>query len=84
MLFLHGWALGRHSYRRAIDALARRDWQVIVPGLPGFGGTPNLRADEVSLDGYAAWVARFLDAIDIGEPAAVVGYSFGGGVAAAL
>jgi len=57
--------------------------QVYAPALPGFGGTPNLRQSP-TFDGYAEWVAQFLDAVGVDEPAFVVGHSFGGGVAIKL
>ncbi len=83
MVFLHGWALGQRSYRRALKRLVHLGCRVYAPALPGFGGTPNLPAAP-SFDGYANWVAKFLDAVGVDEPAFVVGHSFGGGVAIKL
>ena len=42
VVLLHGWALGQHTYRSVIDAIASQDCRVIAPSLPGFGGTPAL------------------------------------------
>lgn len=81
VLLLHGWALGQHTYRSVIDAIASQDCRVIAPSLPGFGGTPALPDDEFSLRGYSAWVRELLDVLDVREPVVVVGHSFGGGVA---
>lgn len=83
VVFLHGWALGHHSYRRALKRLVNLGCRVIAPALPGFGGTPNLPASP-TFSGYADWVAKFLDAVGVEEPAFVVGHSFGGGVAIKL
>ena len=80
LLFLHGWGLGYRAYRRSLQRLADQGAHVIAPALPGFGGNPALPAEEVSFAGYAAWVVRFLDTLDVAEPVAVVGHSFGGGV----
>jgi len=80
LLFLHGWGLGYRAYRRSLQRLADRGARVIAPALPGFGGNPALPATELSFAGYAAWVGEFLDAVDVAEPVAVVGHSFGGGV----
>ena len=80
LLFLHGWGLGYRSYRRALERLASQGARVIAPALPGFAGNPGLPAEELSFAGYAAWAARFLYAIGVDEPVAVVGHSFGGGV----
>ena len=46
-----------------------------------YDGTADLPGSSFSLRGYAQWVAGLLDALDIEEPAVVVGHSFGGGVA---
>jgi pimeloyl-ACP methyl ester carboxylesterase len=83
VVFLHGWALGQRSYRRALKRLVHLGCQVYAPAMPGFGGTPNLR-QPATFDGYADWVAQFLDAVGVDEPAFVVGHSFGGGVAIKL
>lgn len=81
VLFLHGWGLDHRVYKRALARLATAEVRVIAPALPGFGGSAPLAASARSLAGYAAWLADFLDAIGVTEPAQVVGHSFGGGVA---
>jgi pimeloyl-ACP methyl ester carboxylesterase len=83
-LFLHGWGLRPNAYRRPILAMSRAGCRVYAPALPGFGGTNELRADQRTFAGYAAWVGRFLDAVDEDEVALVAGHSFGGGVATAF
>ena len=82
VLLLHGWALGQHTYRDVISAIAEQGCRVVAPALPGFGGSAELPGDEFSLRGYAEWVAELLDVVGIDEPMVVVGHSFGGGVAA--
>ena len=84
VLFLHGWALGHHSYKRALKRLVQLGTRVYAPALPGFGGTADLPDDAFSLAGYAAWVDRFCAEVGLDEPALVVGHSFGGGVAIKL
>src|SRR4030088_1750710 len=81
VLFLHGWALGQHAYKRALKRLVHLGCQVFAPALPGFGGTADLPKSEFSLAGFAAWVDGFLTAVDIDEPVFLIGHSFGGGVA---
>src|SRR5215218_7796952 len=81
VLFLHGWGLGQHSYKRALKRLVQLGCRVFAPALPGFGGTAELPKDEFSLVGYAAWVERFLQAVEVDEPVFLMGHSFGGGVA---
>jgi pimeloyl-ACP methyl ester carboxylesterase len=80
VLLLHGWALGHHSYRSVIEAMAAQGNRVIAPALPGFAGTADLPRSEFSLAGYARWVAALCDALDLDEKVVVVGHSFGGGV----
>lgn len=81
LVFLHGWGLGHHAYKRSMRRLVRLGVRVIAPALPGFGGTADLPEDRFSIQGYGDWVASFLDALDVHEPVIVVGHSFGGGVA---
>lgn len=55
--------------------------RVISPDLPGFGETPPLRGRAHDLDGYAAWLRAFVDAVAPG--AVVLGHSFGSIVSSA-
>jgi pimeloyl-ACP methyl ester carboxylesterase/glycine cleavage system regulatory protein len=84
VVFLHGWALGSRAYKGAMRRLTSRGCRVYAPALPSFGGTANLPRKEMNLDGYAQWVADFMAAMGIDEPALVIGHSFGGGVAIKL
>lgn len=84
VVFLHGWALAQHTYRDVIEQVAAQGCRVIAPSMPGFGGTADLPGDAFSISGYAQWVADLLDALEITEPAVLVGHSFGGGVAIRL
>lgn len=79
VVLLHGWGLTHRTYRKALQALVDEGMQVWAPAMPGFGGTPDL--PELSLEAYAAWVVRFLDAVGLEAPVTLVGHSFGGGVA---
>lgn len=84
VLFLHGWGLGHHSYKRALKRLVHLGCEVYAPAMPGFGGTDNLPAGSVDLIGYATWLGAFLDAVGVTEPVFLIGHSFGGGVAVRL
>jgi len=84
VVLLHGWALAQHAYRRVIEEIAEQGCMVIAPSMPGFGGSGDLAGAAFSLSGYAKWVADLLDALEIEEPAVLVGHSFGGGVAIKL
>jgi pimeloyl-ACP methyl ester carboxylesterase len=84
LLFLHGWGLGYRSYRRSLESLAAAGSRVYAPALPGFGGTRPLPPEDFSIAGYARWVGSFLEAVGLDQPVALVGHSFGGGVAIRL
>jgi 4,5:9,10-diseco-3-hydroxy-5,9,17-trioxoandrosta-1(10),2-diene-4-oate hydrolase len=80
LLLLHGGgpgASGWSNYNRNIEFLAKR-FRVIVPDLPGFGGSAKSLPD-VALFGYLATViANFMT--ELGLPSAhFVGNSLGGG-----
>ena len=80
LVFVHGWGLGQHAYKRALKRLVHLGCRVHAPALPGFGGTAELPRERFDLDGYGAWLAGFLDAVGITEPVFLVGHSFGGAV----
>lgn len=84
VVFLHGWGVDDRAYEVALRGLAGGGVRVVAPALPGFGGTAPLDTDDRNFAGYAGWVAAFLDAVGVHDPAVVVGHSFGGGVAIAL
>ena len=84
VLFLHGWGLDHEAYRRSLRRLTARGCRVVAPSLPGFGRSDELSVRRRTLAGYAAWVARFLDAIGADEPVLALGHSFGGGIATRL
>jgi pimeloyl-ACP methyl ester carboxylesterase len=80
LLFLHGWGLAHHAYKRPLKRLVHLGCRVYAPALPGFGGTADLPKKSLTLAGYAAWVDEFLESVGVTEPLIVVGHSFGGGV----
>ncbi len=81
LVFIHGWGLGQHAYKRALKRLVHLGCRVYAPALPGFGGSSDLPSEDFSLAGYSAWLDRFCAAIGIDEPVFVVGHSLGGAVA---
>jgi pimeloyl-ACP methyl ester carboxylesterase len=72
---LHGFGGAASNWALVAPALAER-CRVVVPDLPGHGGSAPLVAPPLTLDPYADRVAALLD-----EPAVVVGHSLGGVVA---
>lgn len=81
VVFLHGWGLGQHAYKRALKRLVHLGCRVLAPALPGFGGSAELPPERRDLPGYGAWVDGFCAAVGLEHPAVVIGHSFGGGVA---
>src|SRR5919107_5422337 len=65
VLFVHGWALGQHSYKRALKRLVHMGCRVYAPALPGFGGTAELPKRRFSLEGYAEWLDAFLETVKV-------------------
>jgi pimeloyl-ACP methyl ester carboxylesterase/glycine cleavage system regulatory protein len=84
VVFLHGWGLAEHAYKRALKRLILQGCRVYAPALPGFGETPELPKEQRTIEGFAGWVAGFMDAAQIEGPALLAGHSFGGGVAIRL
>ncbi|MCB0997321.1 MAG: alpha/beta hydrolase [Acidimicrobiales bacterium] len=84
VVLLHGWAVSGRTYRKAHHRLLEQGYRVVAPSLPGFGSTTALPRHDLDLAGYAEWVAALLDELGVDEPAAVLGHSFGGGVAVQL
>ena len=80
VVFVHGWALAHRAYKRALKRLVGLGCRVYAPALPGFGGSPDLPDRESSVEGYAHWLAAFLDSVGVDEPVFLVGHSFGGAV----
>lgn len=82
VLMLHGGgpgASGVSNYSRNIGALARH-FRVIVPDMPGYGGSGKVVNREDPFGGLADYMTGLLDCLEF--PAAhVVGNSLGGAVA---
>jgi pimeloyl-ACP methyl ester carboxylesterase len=78
LLFLHGAALPSTTFREIVQFLARTH-TVIVPDIPGFGGSdfPDYHWD---FSIYASLLKVFVDSLGL-QIRHVVGYSFGGGIA---
>src|SRR6476619_3411135 len=83
VVFLPGWGLGHHAYKRPLARLALLGMRVLAPALPGFAGTADL-PDGAGIHAYGVWVDAFMEAVGVDEPAVVIGHSFGGGVAISL
>lgn len=76
VVLLHGWGdqgKGLHVIQMALEG----QYDVIVPDLPGFGGTQPPR-EVWGLNDYAQFVAHFLQKIGCARVYAYIGHSNGG------
>ena len=78
LLILHGWGDSSRSWSTFAKRLAEQ-YEVVVPDLPGFGGSEAPR-EVWGLDDYAAFVAAFIEKTKL-KPYAVIGHSNGGAIA---
>jgi len=83
VLVVHGWGLGHRSYLQAAEGMARAGLGVVVPSLPGSGGSSAWRRPG-DLGDYACWLEDLLAELGIVAPVVVVGHSLGGAIAIRL
>ena len=80
IMLLHSLLADRSIFDKIVPALARQR-RVIVPDLPGFGGSSSAGA---TIEGIADRIADLFDALDLGTTADVLGNGFGAFVASSL
>lgn len=83
VLLVHGFPLNHTMWDAQIAALAAR-FRVIAPDVRGFGQSPLGSVDPqrgISMEQYADELVELLDAIGIGEPIVLAGFSMGGYIA---
>ena len=80
LVILHSLLTDRHAFDPVLPQLSRR-FRVTLPNLPGFHGSKPV---EGGLAAYIGWVARVLDAFDIGADPILMGNGFGGTLALAF
>lgn len=80
LLLLHSLLADRAIFDKVVPALAKQR-RVIVPDLPGFGGSSSAGS---TIEGIADRIAGLFDALDLGTTADVLGNGFGGFVASTL
>lgn len=83
ILILHGWGSSKKSWITVKDKLEAHNFEVIAPDMPGFGDAPAPNRPWNS-DDYLSWLLGFLKEHKIQIPIAIVGHSFGGGLAMKL
>ena len=81
LVFLHGLRGDHHGLVPIVGQLTGT--RVLVPDLPGFGGSAPLPRDRHDVAGYLAWTRALLAAVAPDGNAVLAGHSFGSIVAAA-
>jgi pimeloyl-ACP methyl ester carboxylesterase len=79
VLILHGWGDNSTSWL-ALSKVLSKSFDVIVPDLPGFGGTQP-PASTWGLNDYATFVKTLLKKIAVKEVYCIIGHSNGGAIA---
>ncbi|MFD1721035.1 alpha/beta fold hydrolase [Amnibacterium endophyticum] len=74
LLLVHGFRGDHHGLEPVVAFLPGA--HVVAPDLPGFGASEPLPGTH-SIDGYAAWLARFAAEVGLGPETVVLGHSFG-------
>lgn len=77
VVFVHGAGMDRTGWAMVTRAFAHRGYSVLVPDLPGHGGSDGPAPSSV--EEYAAWLLDVIDEIDVG-PAHLVGHSMGAAI----
>ena len=82
ILFVHGLGASWQSWLEQLPEFAASH-RVVAMDLPGFGYSES-PSEDISIEYYARWTAKFMDILGIESAAAVVGNSMGGFVSAEL
>ncbi|HEY0649526.1 alpha/beta fold hydrolase, partial [Phenylobacterium sp.] len=64
LLLPHGYPCSSFEFRNYMPALADR-WRLLAPDFPGCGLSDDPEGFAYDFDGYAAFLQRFLDALDV-------------------
>ncbi|HEV7943706.1 MAG TPA: alpha/beta fold hydrolase [Solirubrobacteraceae bacterium] len=82
VVVLHGWGASIETVASIVQVL-RRIVEVHALDLPGFGESEAPHTPW-GVDDYRRFLARFMDAVGVQSPAALIGHSNGGRVAIAM
>jgi len=82
VLVLHGWGSSSEPWEPLAQLLVKQGFEVIVPDLPGFGGSEPPK-EVWGIDDYASFIQSFCTELRIAK-CHVIAHSFGGRVALRL
>jgi pimeloyl-ACP methyl ester carboxylesterase len=82
VLLPHGYPCSSYEFRNLMPRLADR-WRLLAPDYPGFGHSATPERFDYSFDGYAHFLAGFLDALGV-ERFALYLHDFGSPIGARL
>src|ERR1700747_2988197 len=81
LVFIPGYAMGRSLWRPVAERLAGRGFACVAPTWPLGAHTEAMRSEAgLSMEGVAATVAEFLEALEL-EDVVLVGNDTGGAIA---
>ncbi|PVZ54687.1 alpha/beta fold hydrolase [Arthrobacter sp. H-02-3] len=75
ILVVHGFRGDHHGLLRVADQLT--DMRLIMPDLPGFGGSAAFEDTEHSVDAYGRFLSGFMAALGLRPDTVLLGHSFG-------
>ncbi|ALO66856.1 hydrolase [Arthrobacter alpinus] len=75
IVMVHGFRGDHHGLERVVELLPEH--RIIMADLPGFGISPAFASGQHDIPGYVAFLASFLDALDLGPDTVLLGHSFG-------
>ncbi|WP_431031506.1 alpha/beta fold hydrolase [Plantibacter sp. RU18] len=81
IVMVHGFRGDHHGLEPVVAQLS--GFRIVAPDLPGFGSSAPLTISAHSVDGYAAWLGRFMEALAPTGRIVLLGHSFGSIVSSA-
>ena len=75
IVMVHGFRGDHHGLEPVVAHLP--GFHMISPDLPGFGESEPLRLSRHDINGYAGWLKRFVDALNLDSAPVLLGHSFG-------
>lgn len=75
IVMVHGFRGDHHGLERVVELLPEH--RIIMADLPGFGVSPAFASGKHDIPGYGAFLASFLDTLELGPDTVLLGHSFG-------